>query len=145
MCSEISLNMYRKWPNRLPGRPFILSWFLGVKVRAFNRYKAFVLITVTSSKKLSCFRQLQKYQKSLKIAEYPLHQLICLGRLGISIALSNPNVDVRILNQCYCVAIVDLSLLWTAWHWARWNTQSFVNQTWNWMKWTILLLFANSY
>ena len=31
---------------------------------------------------------------SRKIAEYPPHQLICLGHLEIHIALSNPNIDV---------------------------------------------------
>ena len=55
----------------------------------------------------------KKYQESLKIVEYPLHQLICLGRLMIHIALSNPNIDVRIFAQGYCVAIFSLSLLWT--------------------------------
>ena len=34
-----------------------------------------------------------------------------LGRLEILIALSNPNIDVRILGQGYCVAIVSLSFL----------------------------------
>ena len=53
---------------------------------------------------------LAKYQGSLKIEEYPLHQLIRLGRLEIHIALSNPNIDVRIFAQGYCVAIVSLSL-----------------------------------
>ena len=33
----------------------------------------------------------QKYQKSLKIAEYPVYQLIRLGLLEVHIALSNPN------------------------------------------------------
>ena len=39
----------------------------------------------------------KRYQKSLKIAECPLHQLIRLGRLEIHIALlkSQP-VDIRI-------------------------------------------------
>ena len=46
---------------------------------------------------------------SLKITEYPLHQLICLGRLEIYIALlkSQP-VHIRILPQSYCVSIVGL-------------------------------------
>ena len=46
---------------------------------------------------------------SLKIAEYPIHQLICLGRLEIYIALleSQP-VHIRILPQSYCVSIVGL-------------------------------------
>ena len=48
---------------------------------------------------------------SFKIAEYPLHQLLRLGRQEIHIALSNPNTDVRILVQGFCVAIVSLSLL----------------------------------
>ena len=48
--------------------------------------------------------------KSLKIVEYPLHQLICLGRLEIYIALlkSQP-LDVRILPQGYCVSMVGLT------------------------------------
>ena len=46
-----------------------------------------------------------KYQESLRIAEYPLPQLLRLGRLEIHIALSNPNIDVRILAHCYCVDI----------------------------------------
>ena len=41
--------------------------------------------------------------------EYPLHQLIRLGRLEIVIALSNPSIDVRIFAQGYCVAIISLS------------------------------------
>ena len=48
---------------------------------------------------------------SFKIAEIPLHQLLRLGRQEIHIALSNPNTDVRILAQGFCVAIVSLSLL----------------------------------
>ena len=53
----------------------------------------------------------RKWQKSFKIAEYPLYQLIRLGRQEIHIALSNPNTDVRIFAQGYYVAIVSLSLL----------------------------------
>ena len=69
-----------------------------------------LFIAVTSSTKRICFRQ--KYQESLRIVEYPLPRLIRLGRLEIHIALSNPNIDVRILAQGYCVAIVySLSLL----------------------------------
>ena len=50
---------------------------------------------------------------SLEIVEYPLHQLICLGHLHVEIhaTLLNSNVDVRILAQGYCVAIISLSLL----------------------------------
>ena len=44
---------------------------LGVQAGAFNIKEAFILITVTSSTKLICFRQ--KYQKSFKIGEYSLH------------------------------------------------------------------------
>ena len=40
-------------------------------------------------------------------AENSLHQLI---RLEIHIALTNPNIDVRILAQGYCVAIISLHL-----------------------------------
>ena len=43
----------------------------------------------------------QKYQENLKIMEYPIHQLIRLGRLEVPIALSNPNIDVKILAQGY--------------------------------------------
>ena len=41
--------------------------------------------------------------------EYPLHQFILLGRLEIT--LSNPNNNVKILTQAYCISIVSLSLL----------------------------------
>ena len=51
--------------------------------------------TVTSSTKLICFQQI--YQENLKIAEYPFHQSIGLDHLEIHIALSNLNIDVRIL------------------------------------------------
>ena len=76
--------------------------------------------TVTSSIKLIYFQQ--KYQEGLKIAEYPL-----LGHVEIHITLSNSKIDVGILAQGYCVAIISLSLLWT-WQWTRWGTQSLVNQ-----------------
>ena len=57
-----------------------------------------------------CFRQ--KYQESLKITEYPIHRSwIRLGRPEVHIALSNPNIDVKILAQDYCFATVSLSLL----------------------------------
>ena len=56
---------------------------LGVQARAFKRGRRF--ITVTISTKLICFRR--KYQESLKTAEYPLHQLIHLGRLETHIRL----------------------------------------------------------
>ena len=72
--------------------------------------EAFVLITVTSSKELILYafgRNIQRVKKE----EYPLHELIRLGPQEIHIALSNPNIDVRILAQGYCVAIVSFSLL----------------------------------
>ena len=50
--------------------------------------EAFILITVTSSTKLICFRQ--RYQESLTIAEYPLRQLIRLGGL-VNNYSSRPN------------------------------------------------------
>ena len=56
---------------------------LGVQARAFKRGRRF--ITVTISTKLICFRR--KYQESLKTAEYPLLQLMHVGRLEIHIAL----------------------------------------------------------
>ena len=49
--------------------------------------------------------------ESLKIAEYQLLQLICLGHLVIHIALSNPNIDVTVHTQGYCVAFFSLFLL----------------------------------
>ena len=39
--------------------------------------------------------------------KYLLRQLIHLGRLEIHISLSNPNIDVRILVQVYCVTIIS--------------------------------------
>ena len=57
---------------------------------------ALTLIPVTSSKELFCFRR--KYQESW------YYQLI-------HIPFSNPSIDVRILSQDYCVAIISLSLL----------------------------------
>jgi len=78
-------------------------------VQGQKEREAFILITTTSTTKLVCFRQ--KNQESLKIAEYSLHQSIRLGHLIIHIAFSNSNIDVRILIQGYCVAIVSLSLL----------------------------------
>ena len=54
----------------------------------------------------------QKYQKNLKIAEYPVYQLKRLGLLEVPIALSNPNnLMSESFAQGYCVAIVSLSLL----------------------------------
>ena len=45
--------------------------------------------------------------------EYPLHQLICLGHVHVEIhaALLNSSIDITILAQGYCVAIIILSLL----------------------------------
>ena len=80
---------------------------LGVQARAFKRGRRF--ITVTISTKLICFRR--KYQESLKTAEYPLLQLMHVGRLEIHIRLWNPSINVRILAHCDCVVIVSLSLL----------------------------------
>ena len=57
---------------------------------------------------------LAKKKKSLKIVEYPLHQLIRLGCLEIHITLLNRNIDVRILAQGY----ISLPLFWT-WHWRK--------------------------
>ena len=46
------------------------------------------------------------------MAEYPLHQLIRLGRLEIDIALIlNLNLEVRIFSQGRIVTIVSLFLL----------------------------------
>ena len=67
-----------------------------------------ILTTLTSSTKLICFQQ--KYQESTKLAEYPLHQLICLGLLEIHIAFSNPSISVRTFSQGYRVAIVSRSI-----------------------------------
>ena len=62
--------------------------------------------------KLNNLRRFRRqYQESLKIAEYPLYQLIRLHLLDIHNALSNPNIDVRILAR-----VISLSSLWT-WQW----------------------------
>jgi len=53
----------------------------------------------------------RELKKKKQIADYQLHKLIRLGCQEIHIALSNPNIDVRILAQGYCVVIVSLSLL----------------------------------
>ena len=52
---------------------------------------------VRSSTKLICFWR--KHRDSFKTAECPIHQLIRLDRLEIHIALSNSDIDVRILAQ----------------------------------------------
>ena len=49
------------------------------------------------NKTIICF--LRKYQESLNIAEYPLHQIDMSGCIDIRIALSNPNIDVRFIEQ----------------------------------------------
>ena len=54
---------------------------------------------------------IERVQKIIIIAEYPLHQLIRLDHLEIHIALSNRNNDVRVLAQDHCVSIVSLTLL----------------------------------
>ena len=54
--------------------------------------------------KIIYFRQ--KYQESFRIAEYPLHQLIRLGRIETHITLSIQNPRSGLF-----VAIVSLSLL----------------------------------
>ena len=93
-------NKQRKWPNGTSGAASIN---LGVQMEA----------RVQSMKKergvnSHDFNKL----KSTKIAEYPLHQLICLGLLEIHIALSNPSINVRTFSQGHdCVAIVSRSIL----------------------------------
>ena len=51
-----------------------------------------------------------KISREYKIAEYPLHQLVCVGLLEIHIALSNPSINVRTFSQGFCVAIVSRSI-----------------------------------
>ena len=65
--------VFHKWPNQRLG---CLFNFRGPS-RGCQKTEAFIPITVTSSRTLICFWQ--KYQESFKIAEYPLHQLICLA------------------------------------------------------------------
>ena len=88
-----------------------------------------------------CFQQ--KYQERSTIAEYPLHQLICIRLLEIHIALSSPKIDVRTFAQGYCVAIASLFRLWL-WtgQWTRWNFQSLAHQARNWMNWFWFFDFA---
>ena len=66
------------------------------------------------------------FQESLKIVEYPLHQLICLGLLEIHVAPSNLGQQ-QFLTQGYCVAIVSLLLLLK-------TLQTLVNQSRNWVN-----------
>ena len=88
---------------------------LGVQKGAFKRQEAFKRERAVYSQKCNnkfekiiYFRQ--KYQESFRIPEYPLHQLIRLGRVQRHISL----FQFRILAQGYCVAIViSLSLLST--------------------------------
>ena len=96
----------KAWEEAVQGQGNV---FTSPNFHMSEQREAFILITTTSTTKLVCFRQ--KNQESLKIAEYPLHQSIRLGHLIIHIAFSNSNIDVRILGQGYCVAIVSLSLL----------------------------------
>ena len=93
------------------------SVFLIFRVQAgtFNRKEvfkreAFILITEASSAKLICFLC---HSREFKIRGISTPSIVHLGlgRLEILIALSNPNIDVRILCQGYCVAIVSLSFL----------------------------------
>ena len=88
----------------------------------------------------------QQYQENFKIAEYPLHQFIHLvDHLEIRIALSNPNIDVRILAQgAYCVAIISLSLLWT-WQWDEIHKALLIKQETEWIEWlcSFLLISPN--
>ena len=77
-----------------------------LKERGIN----FILITEASSAKLICLRC---HSREFKIRGIytPSIVYLGLGRLEILIALSNPNIDIRILGRGYCVAIVSLSLL----------------------------------
>ena len=122
-------HMYRKWPNKRPGRLFYFGGLSerGVYSRNCNKLKKLILYAFGKNIK-----------RVKKRAEYPLRPLICLGRLEIHVALSTPNNDVRTLAQGYCIAIISLSLLWS-WHWTRWNTQTLVSQTGNWMNCSFLL------
>ena len=54
-----------------------------------------------------------EFKNSRNIHFIKIYQLIRLSRLEILNAFSNPNIDIRILAQGYCVAFVSLSLLWT--------------------------------
>ena len=61
--------------------------------------------------KLTCLQSAKNIEKKI----YPLHKLASLGRLEIHIALSNPNINVRIgsLDQgcCHRQFILTLSLI----------------------------------
>ena len=96
---------------------------------------------ISSARRLICFWHKNLTRVSKKQNIHSIIELIHPGHL----ALSNPNIDVKLLAQAYCVAIVSLSFLWT-WYWTKSNTLSFVNQAnKNQMNWMILLLFANLY
>ena len=73
---------------------------------AFNRYlgQAFILIVLTSSTKLISIL-LVKTSREFKSSGISIPGL---GRLEVRISLESPNIDVRILAQGYCIAIVSL-------------------------------------
>ena len=87
LCSR--LLVLRKWPNKRPGRLFNFKGSSGGVYYVGGVY-FYNCITLTSSTKLVCFRR--KLQESSKIVE-----LMRLGRLEIHTALSNSNIDFRIL------------------------------------------------
>ena len=81
---------------------------LGVQTTALNRWEAFIFVTVINSAKvMSCLRKCQENLKKQNIQPINIRQASSM----IHITLLNPNIDVRILGHCYCVAIVSLYLL----------------------------------
>ena len=72
---------------------------LGVHVGALNRQEAFILMTVTSSAELKCFRQ--KYQQSLQIAR-KIHSINLYVQRSISllqIPMSEFSLRVTVLQS----------------------------------------------
>ena len=80
------------------------------QIDATGVYQAYLRLVEWNSK-INLFAVGKKYRKKI----YPLHKLASLGRLEIHIALSNPNINVRIgsLDQgcCHRQFILTLSLI----------------------------------
>ena len=92
---EPKISTYRKCTNKRPGYPFNVRGPYG----ALNRQEAFILMTVTSSAELKCFRQ--KYQQSLQIAR-KIHSINLYVQRSISllqIPMSEFSLRVTVLQS----------------------------------------------
>ena len=121
-------------------------FILGVVERAFDKWEAFIFITVANSIKTNMLSA-EIYQKSLYITEYPVHPLIRLHRLEIHITLLIPKDVTSVCMYppslcCHFKPIISFGFeleIWTGC-----NAQVLVNQARNWTIWIILIFFAIS-